>query len=238
MVNEANPIPRDKMDGPSTGWVWLAFWFFYALSILKSIPLREISGSKFWLLDFSVFVLAPITLAMLTWGRGMRQAAEWILRPNSRFDVWDVVIISIGVGLLMLFVYHTVSEYVAPFVLTPHGDGDAPPAIYWTASRTLSGATQYLAILYLAVSAGVVEEVVYRGLIHYLIFRRNAAYSQLTFVLVSSILFSLVHWHGGGIAMLTALSVGLVAAQLRLSVGDIRPVIVGHVLVDLNAFWP
>ena len=97
-----------------------------------------------------------------------------------------------------------------------------------------TGGRRLLAIFYLAASAGFVEEFYFRGL-----FRRlfnNTPIQAGLFVLLSSLAFASVHLYGGPPHAIYAFLHGLLAATIYLATGNLWPVIVGHMIVDLSWF--
>jgi len=97
-----------------------------------------------------------------------------------------------------------------------------------------SGIGYYAVILYFALSAGLVEEFLFRGLL----FRaaREFAHPALAFMLVSPLAFSLVHWESGPANLCATWVFGLFAAAAYLRMKNLWPLIVGHVVTDLLWF--
>jgi membrane protease YdiL (CAAX protease family) len=86
----------------------------------------------------------------------------------------------------------------------------------------------------LSLSAGVTEELTYRGL---LVLALSLAVPDLphgAVVAVAAVLFGLAHWYQGWLGVLTTGVVGAAFTQLYLSTGSLLLPMVLHVLVDLR----
>lgn len=97
-----------------------------------------------------------------------------------------------------------------------------------------SGARRILALLYLAVTAGLVEEFFYRGLMYRILCWDKGRFMR--YVLCSSLIFSSVHWELGIRGLLYSFLLGLVYASIYYKTKNLWPLVVGHMLTDLIAF--
>jgi membrane protease YdiL (CAAX protease family) len=97
-----------------------------------------------------------------------------------------------------------------------------------------AGFFYYLVVIYFALSAGLVEEFLFRGLLY----RAFAGFrhSLVLFLLVSPLLFSLVHWEDGLANLVTTYVVGVFMAFAYLGFRNLWPLVVGHVFTDLLWF--
>lgn len=91
-----------------------------------------------------------------------------------------------------------------------------------------------VARLYLAVTAGVTEELYFRGFLKMMVFAelRNPA-ARRVFLLVSSAAFGAIHWEEGLARFASTAVVGFVAARLYLWTRNLWPLITAHAVVDL-----
>lgn len=92
---------------------------------------------------------------------------------------------------------------------------------------------KYLVVTYFALSAGLVEEFLMRGML----FRafKNLSNSSVIFLAISPVVFSLVHWEGGLGAIISTYVFGLFMAVAFLLLRNIWPLIVGHIYT--NILW-
>ncbi|MGD2172941.1 MAG: CPBP family intramembrane metalloprotease [Gammaproteobacteria bacterium] len=98
-----------------------------------------------------------------------------------------------------------------------------------------SGFPRLTVIIYFAASAGLVEEFLFRGLLHRAAqeFRRP----RLFFLVVSPLAFSLIHWESGIANLLATWVFGLFTAAVFLGLRNLWPLIAGHALTDLLEFY-
>jgi len=86
----------------------------------------------------------------------------------------------------------------------------------------------------LSLSAGVTEEITYRG---FLVLALTLALPGLphgAVVAVAAVLFGLAHWYQGRLGVLTTGAMGAVLTQLYLTTGSLLLPMVLHVLIDLR----
>ena len=97
-----------------------------------------------------------------------------------------------------------------------------------------AGPSRHLVIAYFALSAGLVEEFLFRGLLYRAAqgFKRPVTW----FVVVSPLLFSLVHWESGLANLGATWAYGLLMAGAFLWLRNLWPLIAGHILTDLLWF--
>jgi len=92
----------------------------------------------------------------------------------------------------------------------------------------------YLTTLYFSLTAGFVEEILYRSL-YFNLFKKTVIQTLIFFV-SSSVFFSIVHWEGGIHNLFATLVFGFVACGIFLATKNIWPCIIGHCFVDIVYF--
>jgi membrane protease YdiL (CAAX protease family) len=93
----------------------------------------------------------------------------------------------------------------------------------------------YLAVVvYYGLSAGLVEEFLFRGLLHRAFF--GFQHSLLLFLVVSPLLFSLVHWEDGLANLASTYIFGVFMAIAYLGLRNLWPLVIGHIFIDLVWF--
>ena len=97
-----------------------------------------------------------------------------------------------------------------------------------------SGFLYIVVVIYFALSAGLVEEFLFRGLLWKALsgFRKAVP----LFLVISPILFSLVHWENGLANLAATYLVGIFLALAYLGLRNLWPLIIGHVFTDLVWF--
>lgn len=90
-----------------------------------------------------------------------------------------------------------------------------------------------LTALYFGLTAGIVEEIYYRGLC----FKITSAWSypQVSYLVLSPLLFASSHWEQGLQNVLATWLFGLAAALFYMRFRNLWPLIIGHVATDY--FW-
>ena len=97
-----------------------------------------------------------------------------------------------------------------------------------------SGFFYYLVIIYFALSAGLVEEFLFRGLLYRAF--SGFKHSLGLFLVISPILFSLVHWEDGIANLASTYIVGIFMTIAYLGFRNLWPLVIGHVFTDLVWF--
>jgi len=218
----------------------------FALGVLNAAYnpwLLERSAALFWAIDLASFVLVPaLGLALL--------------RRRWRFDWRELGFPPAGdmAGLLRLLALSLVvaAAFAATLALTGALGGERlmrwlerAPAI----GDALGGGFSYaeaipeagwpraVVIAYLSLSAGFMEELVYRALLLALCLRSLPPRAQRPgYVLGGACAFSLVHFEQGPAVLAGTLALGVVAALLYLRIRAVLPFMAGHALVDLFEF--
>lgn len=132
--------------------------------------------------------------------------------------------------LIAIFPTYFISWKVAAWQFPPQG-----PGVNYGAMAPNEGIGRLLVALYLAATAGVFEEIFYRGM-----FLRACAflgrYSSSVYVIASSMAFALLHWAVGTAAVISAFVVGLLFGVVFLNLKDLRPLIAAHIAFDFYFF--
>jgi membrane protease YdiL (CAAX protease family) len=97
-----------------------------------------------------------------------------------------------------------------------------------------SGFLYLVVVIYFGLSAGLVEEFLFRGLLY----RAFAGFrhSLVLFLLVSPLLFSLVHWEDGLANLASTYIYGVFMAIAYLGLRNLWPLVIGHIFTDLVWF--
>ena len=209
---------------------------FAILALLNALylePLAKRGVIWFWIADVTHFVFIPVVMMLALLKIGAIQPSQYGFRPlSSGASNTDAVGLYVFVCVVLYIAYRPVEAIAYRFLWPYAGTFGA-----WTMLPE-SGLQRIAGVLYLSITAGLVEEAVFRGLpwlylstfVH---FRRRVP----VYVISTSLLFSLVHSEQGPHGMLAALSFGLVAAILYLKIRTLWPIAIGHVTTDIIGFW-
>jgi len=97
-----------------------------------------------------------------------------------------------------------------------------------------SGLPYFAVVIYFGLSAGLVEEFLFRGLL-YCAFS-GFQHSLPLFLVVSPLLFGLVHWEDGLANLASTYTVGVFMAIAYLGLRNLWPLMIGHIFTDLVWF--
>lgn len=97
-----------------------------------------------------------------------------------------------------------------------------------------SGFLRFLVLLYLCLSAGIVEELYFRGMAR-LLFPKSLT-GSLLYIAITTITFSLMHWEGGVWNLTETLLFGFAMSTLYVLSGNLWPLIIGHAINDFLWF--
>lgn len=98
-----------------------------------------------------------------------------------------------------------------------------------------SVALRVLVAVYFALTAGIVEEVFFRGLL----FKVATCFSRpmMVYLTWSPLLFALIHWENGAANVAATYVLGVFVALVYIAVRNLWPLIVGHVYTDYVWFF-
>ena len=87
---------------------------------------------------------------------------------------------------------------------------------------------------WLSLSAGVTEEITYRGLLVLAVALAAPDLPRIAVVTIAAVLFGLAHWYQGRLGVLATGAFGAVLTQLYLTTGSLLLPMLLHVLIDLR----
>lgn len=198
---------------------------------LYTAALHAYSPTAYWFADFCQWVAVPlISLVWLLHAGGYRPRDYGMAIPG-RGRILRTVAATAWSVLLLGAVYLVGKQLLASFI-----GADQPSFTY---SHALPGDGWHLTmVLYLALSAGFVEEIVYRALPW--LFLRSVGWKparRTLYVLVSSAVFAAIHWENGAAEVGAAFAYGLCASLLYTRLRNLWPLIGAHILIDIVDFW-
>jgi len=226
--------PKTALDQRSA--ILLASAVLIAPGLLNALymePLYEASRAGYWLADSLQYAVLPAGVAWLLMTRARVRPVEWGFRPwRARRGPLDYA----ALFLLICFLYWLAYEPVRK-VAYAHLWRGAPAFGSWTAIPKAFW-PHLLVVMYYSVSAGLVEEVAYRGLpwlyLSRFTFRRG---KTPLYVLSTSLLFAAAHSEQGPHSVIAAFSLGVVSAMLYAGFQDLWPFVVAHIVTDVISFW-
>lgn len=96
------------------------------------------------------------------------------------------------------------------------------------------GVGKVLVLAYMAITAGIVEELYFRSIFRLLF--NNSLRGIISYIFISSLIFSSAHWEGGITALLSTFLFGFVFSVIYVSIKNVWPLILGHACTDFLWF--
>lgn len=211
----------------------VALIIYILLAASKRFWLGNLGEINFWFADIFCFVIVPAALVF------------WICQaevPFKEFQFSNKNFLKQGYGLLVFQTFicalGLLIAYAIGLMLGNKIHSTYPNALNQTfnySSRISAvGVYRFLAALYFALTAGLVEEYFFRGLTKKIVSKYTK--SNTVFVIVSSLLFGWVHWSAGLNAVVGTTVVGIFLASFYLWTKDLRPIMLSHFLFDFFYF--
>jgi membrane protease YdiL (CAAX protease family) len=223
-----------SVRGRASAWaIPLALAPLVTIGILDGLykgALYAATPAGFWVADAAKFLLLPaIALAALARVADIRPRDYGLRWPRTRAQRADLA----GATLLGVIALPMVYEVATSLCWQLLRDDEAP-AFAYAATLPAAGPLRWLAVAYFALTAGVVEEILFRGLPWlWLSGRPGLPARQTLFVIGTSLLFALTHWENGLPELLATGAYGIAAAFLYLRLGSLWPLVAAHVVTDL-----
>lgn len=198
---------------------------------LYNPTLHNSSLAAFWALDFIQYWALPIAVLLTLYLKyDVRPKDYGLISPGRNYPLWEMSVAALIIALVLVAAWY----------------------LLWVPGRILFGADDYLfsfdlvipdgtlripVILYLSVSAGVIEEITFRGLTWTAFAKLEAGkYRNHVYLITSSLLFASVHWEQGLAGLLGSFGFGLVAAAFYLQLKNLWPLVGAHTLANLYFF--
>ncbi len=215
-------LEKNTQSMIDTRWTYVCIVLIGLIIFLNEATYVQPTSYEQWLVkDYSVRVL--VLLIVFGFPSFRRQVAT-LFRLNV--SVGRLVIIAIGIPAIDFFLHYVLIGPIA-FELFPK-----PPFIYPKSTPGfLHGFDLTVGLVLVAVS----EETIFRVVLPKFIERFTT--SRFWIVLISSFLFSAVHWTNGVGNSVEAFLIGIVFILSIYWSGSVVPAMLGHYLTDLFYFW-
>jgi membrane protease YdiL (CAAX protease family) len=185
--------------------------------ILISIP------AIYWIVEITSWVVIPLIIfnQLHEYNFDFSQAG-FINRTFKIKFLYHLILVPLVLTLMFILVYDF-SKILFP---TNYLQMDFNYSMIIPSNRYL----MIISVFYMALTAGVVEEFYYRSLLRVII--KNS----YLYIIISSLVFAMVHFEGGIRLIFTALIYGIGASLYFLKTKNIWPLILGHFINDLILF--
>lgn len=197
----------------------------------KRFWLGSLDGMPFWLADATCFVVIPAIL--IAWvvrqGSPFKEFERPVLYGPARMNAGTVAFYSLTCLTILLLVT-PIAAGLATAIRRANPDLLIQTLNYGS-KLPKDGSFKVFAALYFGLTAGIVEEFFFRGVLK-TVMGAYVTQSKLAFVLISTLIFGSAHWAAGLGAVISTGCWGFAFAMLYLWTKDLRPLMISHCLFD------
>ncbi|MGH8857930.1 MAG: CPBP family intramembrane glutamic endopeptidase [Polaromonas sp.] len=185
----------------------------------------------YWAADLVQFALVPLLLFLFLRSVSIRPSAYGFRSLTSSLSGVEAIAVVLFVAFVYWVAYEPVRNIAYRFLWQYAGTFNHKDALPETPVLRL------IVVIYLATSAALIEEAVFRGLSWLYVGQyKRSPFSVPSFAVITSLLFAAIHYEQGPHAMIAALSVGIVAAMLYAKIQNIWPFLIAHFLIDIRSY--
>jgi len=197
--------------------------------------LRKTSIPLLWAQDIIHFVVVPILFLVYISKRFSVNPSDYgLISASPSYPLYELVGASIFTAFLFGLILWPMDNFLY-YVFYTHEHTESGNNY---SSIVPTGIFKLPVVFYLAITAGMVEEIVYRGIPHKLIFEnKRIVRKKFIYILFTSVAFSAIHWDKGLHLLIGTFIFGLLAGWLYLKLRNLWPLVGGHFLYDFYIFW-
>lgn len=210
------------------------YWFFKQfakrLAVEPGVKLRYYKNTLLFSWLPALFITGIIFFGRLPLAE---LGIDWIKINTNVFGNWITYGILIVFGLLfVLHIYQVIMAKVSEAFRNKLASIKVPTEVEMMLPHTPEE-KKYWALI--STSAGVLEEVIYRGFLIFLLSSLFPGLSIYLCILISSVLFGLAHTYQGPVGVLKTGIAGLLFALAYVCTGSLLPGILLHFIMDFAA---
>jgi len=226
------------MEAISNKITYQGLSLIFAIGLINGLykePLYNYSKVLYWLVDLAHFVVIPSILFLYLYKRfNVKPHSYGLIKPTRAYPLSEIIGASIFSAIILDLIYIATYEITYSIFIN---NGYINPAFNYH-SVIPTGILNIPVVFYLAITAAVMEEIVFRGVPYKIIFNNDhIKYKKQIYVLVTSACFAAIHWENGYPDLISAFIFGLLAAWLFLTYKNLWPLIGAHFLIDFYTFW-
>ena len=208
------------------------FFIFGLINGIYNSTLANMSPWLFWSIDVLGWIALPSAILYYIYrfyGIGLHDYG--LAKLTSPYQRREIISWSFLSTFILSIYYFAFGWLTWRFI-------EAPQNLFSYGAMVPEGNARYVAVIYLALTAAVFEEIFFRGLIWRLVYSSTMKYNKsVVYTVISAILFGLVHWENGLAEVLSATVFGIVACVLYLRLRNLLPLMVAHFFIDMVNFW-
>jgi hypothetical protein len=183
----------------------------------------------YWSFEVACWVVLPLAVFTVACTRGGLRLEDLGIhgRIRGRRNIPLLLFLCLIAGPVDLFIYAHLAGIFSRLV----------PGVALFAYESVipaAGVMRFVVAAFFALTAGIVEELYYRGLF----FRISEFFPapRAVYLGVSPVLFALIHWEGAPGNLPATYVFGLLAALFYLALRNLWPLVIGHIYTDLIWF--
>lgn len=212
--------------------VIVPFFVFGMINGIYNKVLSENSPWLFWTADFLGWIVLPSMILFYIYryyGIGLHDYG--LVKLNTAYKRREMLNWTL-ISTFILSIYYFAFGWLAWRFI------DTPANVFSYGAMVPQGNARYFTIVYFALTAAVFEEIFFRGLIWRLVYSSAIKFNKsIVYVIISSLLFGLVHWENGLPEVISTTIFGVVACILYLRLRNLLPLMIAHFFIDMVNFW-
>lgn len=215
--------------------VLLAIFPTLALGLLNTYwkaPLLDWSVTLYWMADVTQWVVVPLLVWLLVLRPNkITLTSVGFHSPDNRLNPLR----SFGVGEFVIALLVLCFAYIWVETVTTRLSWSHPS---WRCIACVNLTPTHVQAVYMALTAAIVEETVYRGLAwtyisHYV----KGNQGKLVYIAATSVVFASIHSEQGIQGLIPAFVFGVFAALIFIRTRNLYPVVLSHFVIDIYYFW-
>lgn len=210
----------------------LALLAYFILLFVPERYVLRLGDEWFWFYDVLLFVLLPIALVCVT-ARALSLTANDLGLATRTSAIASFVARSGAMTLLFWLTMY--AGYLIGAAFASQFPEVLPQTFSYLEVLPQSQPWRIGVVIYLAVTAGVGQEIMFRGIPLAVLARFNVRSSLAWYLVVSSLGFAAWHWDKGLATVTAAVAVGMMAGLAYWRQRDLLALIIAHGAVDL--YW-
>lgn len=205
----------------------------FLLSLIVILPFeinglvyQNISSIKvFWIFYIITWIVIPLIIYFIIIKTKLLNNNELGLIPNfqNNLDEYKFAILFTVTPFLLVVSYLILCYKISP-ILFPDNYFAINNNYYYFLNNT--PVNKLLIAFFFSITAAVVEEIFYRGVL------RSIFNNKYTYIFVSSLIFSSVHWEGGIRNLFDSFVFGLICSIYFVIYPILWPIIIGHFITN------
>lgn len=218
-------------DSARRAWLALILLIGIAPYWVNGFYNARLSMRAFWIVEIITWVIVPAILIATSLKARLTSRSTLGLHMNvgGQKREWLFILLMLITPILFVCIDRWAVDFAVRYLpLTRPSSFQYRHMLPPPGPQT--GHLRLLAVYYFAASAGLVEEIYYRGMMSELFSKDTMG--SVTYILVSAAVFASAHWEMGIATLFESFIIGLLAATFFRITRNLWPLIAGHALCD------